>query len=96
VSYTYNADGSKATQTDGTGTSTFSYDSAGRLIGTTNGAGATTTWGYNTLGQLICQSYDNPAGNTCRGSGAGTSSARSESACRPVRESYHSSVKEYR
>ena len=74
VSYTYNADGSKATQSDGTGTSTFSYDSAGRLIGTTNGAGATTTWGYNTLGQLICQSYDNVAGNTCRGSGAGTSS----------------------
>jgi RHS repeat-associated protein len=74
VTYTYNADGSKATQTDSTGTSTFSYDSAGRLIGTTNGAGATTTWGYNTLGQLICQSYDNVAGNTCRGSGAGTSS----------------------
>ena len=74
VSYTYNADGSRATQSDGTGTSTFSYDSAGRLIGTTNGAGATTTWGYNTLGQLICQSYDNVAGNTCRGSGAGTSS----------------------
>ena len=74
VTYTYNADGSKATQSDGTGTSTFSYDSAGRLIGTTNGAGATTTWGYNTLGQLICQSYDNVAGNTCRGSGAGTSS----------------------
>ena len=74
VSYSYNADGSRATQADGTGTSTFSYDSAGRLIGTTNGAGATTTWGYNTLGQLICQSYDNPAANTCRGSGAGTSS----------------------
>ena len=33
VSYSYNADGSKATQSDGTGTSTFSYDSAGRLIG---------------------------------------------------------------
>ena len=44
------------------------------VITDTNGAGATTTWGYNTLGQLICQSYDNVAVNTCRGSGAGTSS----------------------
>jgi len=70
---TYNADGSKATETDGTGTSTFHYDSAGRLIDTTNGTGAVTTWGYNALGQLSCQSYDNNAGNTCASPLAGSS-----------------------
>ena len=73
VSYTYNADGTKATETDGTGTSTFHYDSAGRLLDTTNGAGAVTTWGYNDAGQLVCQSYDNNAGNTCASPLAGSS-----------------------
>ena len=73
VRYTYNADGSKATETDSTGTSTFHYDSAGRLLDTTNGAGAVTTWGYNALGQLSCQSYDNNAGNTCASPLAGSS-----------------------
>jgi YD repeat-containing protein len=74
VTYTYNNDGTRATMVDGTGTSTYSYDAVGRMVSSTNGAGATDTWGYNTAGQLTCLSYPNSSGDTCSTSGAGTSS----------------------
>jgi len=73
VTYTYNNDGSRATMVDGTGTSTYTYDGLGRIVSTTNGAGATDTWGYNSAGQLICLSYPNGSGDTCSTAGAGTS-----------------------
>lgn len=42
----YDADGQRLQITDGTGTSTWSYDSLHRLTSSQNGAGATVTYGY--------------------------------------------------
>jgi len=45
---TYDADGQRTAMTDGTGTSSWSYDSLHRLTGSTNGAGATVAYSYRT------------------------------------------------
>ena len=42
----YDADGQRLQMTDGTGTSSWSYDSLHRLTSSQNGAGATVTYGY--------------------------------------------------
>jgi len=47
---TYGADGRRTALTDGTGTSTWSWDSLGRLIAYTNGSGAQLQWAYNLRG----------------------------------------------
>ena len=54
--------------TDGTGTTTYTYDSLGRLTSTTNGAGAAVAYGYDLdndvtsitypNGQVVTQGYD--------------------------------------
>ncbi|MGO8875275.1 MAG: amidase domain-containing protein [Acidimicrobiales bacterium] len=61
VSYTPNADGTIATMTDGTGTSTYSYNQQGQVTSFTSGAGATSTYGYDASGNLECLSYPGAA-----------------------------------
>jgi hypothetical protein len=41
------ADGQRVSMSDGTGTSTYQYDSLNRLISSRNGAGATVGYGYD-------------------------------------------------
>ena len=47
VSYTYDADGNRRSMTDGTGTTSYSYDGFERLQSTTNGAGSMVGYGYD-------------------------------------------------
>ena len=56
---TYNADGQRTSMTDGTGTSTWTYDSLNELTGYTNGAGAGTAYGYDLAGNLTLLTYPN-------------------------------------
>jgi RHS repeat-associated protein len=46
TSITYDSDGQQTGMTDGTGTSSWSYDSLHRLTSNTNGNGATVSYGY--------------------------------------------------
>jgi RHS repeat-associated protein len=62
VSYTYNSTGARATMTDGTGTSTYTYDSASRLSHVTNGAAAEVSYTYDSLGRIATLTY--PDGST--------------------------------
>jgi RHS repeat-associated protein len=59
VSYVYNADGVRTQMTDGTGTTSYSYDPLGRLSSTTNGAGATTSYGYDADNNVTSLTYPN-------------------------------------
>ncbi|GAA2010157.1 RHS repeat-associated core domain-containing protein [Nakamurella flavida] len=52
VSYGYDADGRRTTLTDGTGTTSTTYDTFGQITATTNGAAATVNYGYDTAGNL--------------------------------------------
>jgi RHS repeat-associated protein len=74
VCYTYNMNGTRATMVDSTGTTSYTYDPEGRLISSTNGAGANDTWSYNSDGQLNCESYPNSSSDTCSSTGAGGTS----------------------
>ena len=47
---------------DGTGTTRYTYDPAGKVLSATNGAGATVGYTYNTTGQLTALTY--PDGKT--------------------------------
>ncbi len=47
VSYSYSAPGVRTAMTDGTGTTTYTYDSLGRATSIQNGAGQTTGYGYD-------------------------------------------------
>ncbi len=55
---TYNAAGQPATLVDGTGTTTFTYDSLGRLTGQA-APGGTVGYGYNLRGQVTSLTYPN-------------------------------------
>jgi RHS repeat-associated protein len=61
-SWTYTADRLPATMTDGTGTTSYSYDALGQLTSQTNGAGQTVSYGYDLVGQLTGITY--PTGNS--------------------------------
>ncbi|MDQ1743462.1 MAG: hypothetical protein QOE23_1801, partial [Pseudonocardiales bacterium] len=62
VNYAYTSDGQRSSMTDGTGTTTYAYDGLDRLIGQTNGAGATVAYAYNNSGQVTGLTY--PSGQT--------------------------------
>lgn len=57
VAFTYRDDDQRATMTDGTGTSSYSYDNAGRLTQVTNGAGAKVGYGYDKTGRVRTLTY---------------------------------------
>ena len=62
VTYTFNADGERTSMTDGTGTTSYTYDPLGRLVSTTNGAGSTVSYGYDLDGEATSIRY--PGGKT--------------------------------
>jgi YD repeat-containing protein len=55
----YNADGQMTGMTDGTGTSSWTYDSLNRLTQCTNGAGATVKYAYDLANNLTGITYPN-------------------------------------
>ncbi|MGO9976846.1 MAG: DUF6531 domain-containing protein [Solirubrobacteraceae bacterium] len=59
VTERYDADGNRTSMTDGTGTSTFTYDTLGRLTGETNGAGETINYTYDPAGNVTSIKYPN-------------------------------------
>jgi RHS repeat-associated protein len=64
VSYGYDANGSKVSMSDATGSSSYSYDPFGELTSTTNGAGQVTGYGYNGDGQPLTITYPLPSAAT--------------------------------
>lgn len=53
----YDADGRRTGQTDATGTSTWTYDSLGRLTSSIDGQGVTTSYGHDLDGNVTSLSY---------------------------------------
>jgi RHS repeat-associated protein len=73
VTYTWNLDGTRRDMQDGTGTTRYGYDSLGRLVQVTNGAGTNTTYGYDRDGNETCVSYPvAPPGPSCADTGTTT------------------------
>ena len=72
TTYTYTADGKRATMVDATGTTHYYYDASDRVTSVTNGAGATVTYGYGQNSDETCLSYPNAANNTCTSTGSGS------------------------
>lgn len=62
----YDAAGNRITSTDGTGTSTWAWDSLGRLTSATDGAGATIGYTYDLAGRTVTIDYPNAAGTVTR------------------------------
>ena len=59
VTYGYDSDGERTTMTDGTGTTTYSHDSLGRLTGASNPNGPTVGYGYDLVGNETSITYPN-------------------------------------
>jgi RHS repeat-associated protein len=57
ASLQYDADGQRKQMIDGTGTSTYAFDSFHRLVQNTNGAGAQISYGYDLLGHVTKLGY---------------------------------------
>jgi YD repeat-containing protein len=57
VTLVYDADGQRTSMTDGTGTSSWTYDSLHRVTATTTGAGAKVKYAYDLKGQLTGLTY---------------------------------------
>lgn len=64
---TYDANGQRTAMTDGTGTSTWVWDSLHRLTSSTNGAGATVGYGYDIGGRSTTLTYPGATGTVTRG-----------------------------
>ncbi len=54
---TYDADDRRTGQTDATGSSTWTYDSLGRLTASTDGHGTTIAYAYDLTGNLTSITY---------------------------------------
>jgi RHS repeat-associated protein len=63
----YDADGQRISMYDGSGTSSWTYDSLHRLTGTTDGTSHTVGYGYDLGGRLTSIAYPNAAGTVSRG-----------------------------
>jgi RHS repeat-associated protein len=61
VSFLYDADGQRKQMVDGTGTSTYNFDSLHRLTQNANGAGAQVGYAYDLVGNMTKLTY--PGGN---------------------------------
>jgi len=59
VTESYDGDGNRTDLTDGSGTSTFAYDSLDRMTSATDGAGATVRYEYDLAGHLTTLTYPN-------------------------------------
>jgi RHS repeat-associated protein len=67
VTIGYDQDGQRVSMTDGTGTSTYTWDSLHRLTQSKNGAGAVVGYSYDLKGQLTGITYPNSVGTVSRG-----------------------------
>lgn len=67
TSISYDADGQRTALTDGTGTSTWAWDSLHRMTSSTNGAGQTVGYGYDLGGRLTTLVYPGTIGTVSRG-----------------------------
>ena len=61
--------------TDGTGTTTYSYDGLERLDKVDNGDGDVVTYKYDDDGNPTCLSYPNSGATTCLNASSGTGTA---------------------
>jgi RHS repeat-associated protein len=59
VKYEYDADGNRTEMTDGTGTTTYTYDTLDRPVHNTDGHGNKTGWEYDLAGQQTKLTYPN-------------------------------------
>jgi len=66
VAFAYDTDGQCTSMTDGTGTSSWSYDSLHRITSTKTGAGTTVTYAYDLKGQLTKLTYPGGTHNVSR------------------------------
>jgi YD repeat-containing protein len=57
VSFSYAVDGQRSAMTDGSGSSSYHYDSLDRLIQSTNGAGQAVGYGYDMASSLTALTY---------------------------------------
>ena len=62
VAYTFKPNGQRATLTDGTGTTTYTYDSLGRLVTHVDGAAQTIGYGYDKSGRQTTLTYPGTTG----------------------------------
>jgi RHS repeat-associated protein len=62
VAYTYDADGQRLSMVDGTGTSTYVWDSLHRVTRTTNGALAQVSYGYDYRNDVTAITYPGTTG----------------------------------
>lgn len=62
VTTTYDADGRRATMVDGSGTSKWTYDSAGELLSSTDGGGSTLSYTYDAVGRRATMTYPGTLG----------------------------------
>ena len=62
----YSPDGQETSMTDGTGTSSWAYDSLNRLTSYTNGAGSKVSYGYDLKGQETSITYPGSTGTVTR------------------------------
>jgi RHS repeat-associated protein len=66
ATYTYDADGQRLSMADGTGTSSYHWDSLHRLTLATNGAGAAVGYAYNFRGEATAITYPGATGTVQR------------------------------
>lgn len=59
VTLAYDADGRRASMSDGTGTTSYTYDPSGRLLTETNGASQTVAYSYDGVGDVTGITYPN-------------------------------------
>jgi RHS repeat-associated protein len=59
VTFTYTRNGLRETMSDGTGTTTYTYDSLNRLVSQRNGAGQVVSYGYDLNGNRTSITYPN-------------------------------------
>lgn len=59
ISEGYDTAGNRTSLTDGSGTSTFTYDSLNRMVAATDGSGATVAHAYDLTGHLTTLTYPN-------------------------------------
>jgi RHS repeat-associated protein len=55
----YDGDGRRTSMTDGTGTSSWTWDSLGRMTRSTNGTGGVVQYGYDLAGRVTTMTYPN-------------------------------------
>lgn len=63
----YSIDGQRTSMTDGSGTSSWTYDSLNRLTTYVNGAGAKVGYGYDLKGQVTSITYPGSTGTVAQG-----------------------------